>query len=198
VTAALWLIAVLAAPVAARRLRPALPESLATQATAWAKAAYGLLPLYGAWVTGAIVARDAGLRGVDRPRWIFGLAVCVFLLLVLLLLARRPAAVEAARRWFAGERGWWPLLEEPRWGFYRAVAAVLIPLSAVSQLLGLGFGVVEWLLRRGPPSDATPAAAWAALARLGVSAGLYALTGNLWLVLAAMAAARAILLHQWR
>lgn len=195
---ALWLIATLAAPIAARfvqRVRRQRTPAWEAAIADWARAGYGLLPLYGAWVTGAIVARDAGLRVVDPLRWPVGLTVYGLLLGAVWWNSRRPSAGEALRRWFLGEPGWWPLVEEPRWAFYRAVGAVFLPVAAASQLLGLGFGVGEWLLRHGRPAAATPARDWAVLVRLAASAGLYALTGNLWLVVATMAAARALLLR---
>lgn len=197
---ALWLIATLIAPIAApfvQRVRPQGTPAREARIAGWARAGYGILPLYGAWVTGAIVARDAGLRGVDSLRWLVGLALCSLLLGALRWISRRPSVGEGLRRWFVGEADWWPLVDEPRWAFYRAVAAVFLPVAAASQLLGLGFGAGEWLLRHGRPTAATPAGDWAVLVRLAASTGLYALTGNLWLVVATMAAARAMLLRGW-
>ncbi len=193
---ALWIATTLAAPLLARRLwqlRPKRWEPWDDEVQAWARLGYGILPLYGAWVSGAIVARDAGLRA-SWPGTAAGGALCALALGVLWLASLRPAWADRMRRWVATPTGWQPLADEPRWGFYRGAAAVLVG-SAWSQLVGLGLGAAEWLILRRSPVQITAPQSSSGLVRLGVSAALFALTGNLWLVVATTAAGRAIL---WR
>jgi hypothetical protein len=90
------------------------------------------------------------------------------------------------------------LFDEPRWAFYRGAGAAVFVDSAAAQLIGLGLGAVEWVIRGGRPTRGTPPEVWAGLVRLGVSAGLFALTHNLWLILLTQAAAHALMLRSRR
>lgn len=197
ISIAVWIAATLAAPVLARRLwraRPSRWQPWDEEALAWARLGYGILPLYGAWVSGAIVARDVGLRA-SWAGTAAGAALCASALGGLWLVSLRPAWAGRFRRWYATPAGWQPMADEPRWAFYRGVTAALLG-SGWSQLVGLALGAAEWLIRHRSPNRMTAPEAGSGLVRLGVSAALFALTGNLWLVLATTALGRAILMRR--
>jgi hypothetical protein len=121
--------------------------------------------------------------------------MCAVLLGVTALGLRYASVRRAAATWFNPEGSWLVLFDEPRWSFYRGAGAAVVPVVAVPQLIGLALGVVEWLIRSGRPGRATPPLVWSGLLRLGISAGLFALTHNLWLILLTQAAANALVLR---
>jgi hypothetical protein len=182
----MWVALTLAAPVAARPLQRRLGPRLAVwqgELEFWARAAYGILPLYGAWITGAVLAYDCGLSGFSLADWLTNIGLCAVLLGALGLGLRSPRVAANLRTWFSPDGSWLGLFDEPRWAFYRGAAAVPFPAPVAAQTVGLILGGLEWLLRGGRPSRSTPPLVWAGLVRLGASAALFALTRNLWLIL---------------
>jgi hypothetical protein len=190
--AAIWVALTLAAPPAARQIQRRLGSRLdpwAAEVAFWSTAAYGVLPLYGAWITGAVIGRDCGVSGIPPAGWLIGIAICAFLLGVLALSLRLTAGNRLARKWVAPGGSWLTLFDEPRWAFYRGAGAAVLPEPVAAQALGALLGGFEWLLRGGRPRRGMPPQMWSGLVRLGVSAVLFALTHNLWLVLLTQAAA---------
>ncbi|HMK07967.1 MAG TPA: hypothetical protein VK449_02950 [Anaerolineales bacterium] len=195
----LWVLLTLVAPPAARemwrRLAPRL-QAWESEIAFWAQAAYGVLPLYLAWVTGAVIGWDCGLSGMSPADWLRG-AVVIFVLLAAWSAALRlPQVRRAASTWYGHNGSWTVLFDEPRWTFYRGAAAMMFLHPVGAQVVGWVLGVVEWVARGGRPARRTPPHVWAGLVRLTVSAGLFALVHNLWLILMAQAAAQALLLRQ--
>ncbi len=206
--AALWVAVTVSAPAVARALLPRMRDRLTgweDEISFWARPAYGILPLFGAWVTGAVAGFDCGITGIGLTRWLSGIAICSALIAVFAFSLRYPSVRRAAQAWFHPTRSWLVLFDEPRWAFYRGAGAVVFAEPAAAQLAGLALGGLEWLGRNGRPSRASsrgvsgslPDEAWSGLVRLGVSALLFALTHNLWLILATQAAAAALILRSW-
>jgi hypothetical protein len=135
----------------------------------------GLGPAYLALVGGAVLASSYGLYGRGGALgWVGSIVLCG--ILVAVIWRMRLAGLDA------GEGLTSVLLDEPRWALYRAVG---VPwLGAWSVLAGLAIGGVEWGLRTAPWREANRQAreTWGMLLRLAVSNGLFALTGNVWLV----------------
>jgi len=197
---AIWVALTVAAPVGARTLRARLRSRTASwgeELTFWTRAGYGVLPLYGAWVTGAVAGRDCGILGIGLTRWLSGGAICAALLLAVAFTLRYPLVRHRVQAWFHPTRSWLVLLDEPRWAFYRGAGAVALGGVAPAQLLGLALGGLEWLARNGRPSRSLSTEALSELVRLGVSAVLFALTRNLWLILVTQAVLAALLLRSW-
>jgi len=195
---ALWVALTLAAPAVARQSHRHLAQRLepwAAEIAFWSKAVYGVLPLYGAWVTGAVIGRDSGISGFAPANWLSGIVICGLLLVLLAASLRLTSVKRLVRAWTNPDGSWLSMFDEPRWAFYRGAGAAVFVDSAAAQLIGLGLGAVEWAIRGGRPTRGTPPQAWSGLARLGVSAGLFALTHNLWLILITQAAAQALLLR---
>ena len=195
---ALWVALTLAAPLAGRDLRRRLAGRLqpwAGEIAFWSNAVYGVLPLYGAWVTGAVIGRDCGISGFALAEWISGIVICGLLLVLLAASLRLTSVKRLVRAWTNPDGSWLSLFDEPRWAFYRGAGAAVFADAAAAQLIGLGLGVVEWAIRGGRPTRGTPLQVWSGLARLGVSAGVFALTHNLGLILLTQAAAQALLLR---
>jgi hypothetical protein len=195
---AFWVTLTLAAPAAARAIERRLAERLepwAAEVAFWSNAAYGVLPLYGAWITGAVIGRDCGMGGLSPAAWLSGIAVCGFILGCFAAALRMRSVNRLARGWYNPQGTWLTLFDEPRWAFYRGAGAVAVLDSGVAQLIGLLLGAIEWAVRGGRPVRDTPPQVWSGLVRLGVSAGLFALTHNLWLILLTQAAAHALILR---
>jgi hypothetical protein len=194
----LWVALTLAAPPAAREIHRRLAERLAgwePELAFWTQAAYGVLPLYGAWVTGAVIGRDCGLSGFSPIDWLRGVTICAALLAGFALSLRFSPIKRLAQTWYNPGRSWLALFDEPRWAFYRGAGAAALPAPAGAQLIGFILGGLEWLVRDGRPTRGTPPHVWSGLVRLGVSAILFALTYNLWLVIATQAGVEAMLLR---
>jgi len=197
----IWVAATLAAPPAAKEIYRRLGSRLETWAAEiafWSQAAYGVLPLYLAWVTGAVIGRDCGISGLALADWMSGTVICGLLLVLLATSLRLSSAKRVVRAWYNPDGSWLYLFDEPRWAFTRGAGAAVFVDSAAAQLIGLGLGAVEWVIRGGRPTRGTPPEVWAGLVRLGVSAGLFALTHNLWLILLTQAAAHALMLRSRR
>jgi len=198
--AAIWLVASLAAPAVGRALDRRLPSRLMAwraELAFWADVGYGVLPLYLPWVTGSVLGIDSGLAGISAGRWLTGAAVSGAAIAALAIVVRVRSARCVLQTWFIPAPNWLFVLDEPRWAFYRGAAAAFVGSSAVAQVGGLLLGAGEWLVRRGRPTRATSPAVWSGLVRLGVSAVLFAVTRNLWLVALTQAAAQALVLRSW-
>jgi hypothetical protein len=195
---ALWVALTLAAPAAAKEIYRRLGSRLepwAAEIAFWSNAVYGVLPLYGAWVTGVVIGRDCGISGLAPANWLSGIVICGLLLVLLAASLRLTPVKRLVRAWTNPDGSWLSLFDEPRWDFYRGAGAVVFVDSVAAQLIGLGLGAVEWAIRGGRPTRGTSPQVWSGLARLGVSAGLFALTHNLWLILITQAAAQALILR---
>lgn len=196
----LWVVATVSAPAVVRALLPRIRTRLATwedEVSFWARAAYGVLPLFGAWVTGAVAGFDCGITGIGLTRWLSGAAICTALILAFAFSLRFPSVRRVVQVWFHPTRSWLVLFDEPRWAFYRGAGAVALVEPAAAQLAGLALGALEWLARNGRPSRDRPSEVWSELVRLGISAVLFALTRNLWLILATQTVAAALVLRSW-
>ena len=196
----IWVALTVSAPAGARALLPRIDSRIAPwqhEASFWASAAYGVLPLFGAWVMGAVAGLDCGITGIGLTRWLSGIAICSALILMFAFSLRFPSVRSAAQVWFHPARSWLVLFDEPRWAFYRGAGAVVFVAPAAAQLAGLALGGLEWLARVGRPSRSLPSEIWSGLVRLSVSAVLFALTHNLWLTLATQAVAAGLTLRSW-
>jgi hypothetical protein len=185
-SAILWVILTLAAPPAAREVYRRAGSHLArweADLAEWTQAAYGVVPLYGAWITGAVLGIDCGLYGFSPAGWTTGIAACALSLGALALGLRSASFARLVQAWFRPDVSWLVLFDEPRWAFYRGAAAVPLLSPVASQAVGLLLGGLEWLIRTGRPSRGAPPQVWSGLVRLGVSAALFAMTHNLWLTL---------------
>jgi hypothetical protein len=195
---ALWVGLTLAAPAAAKEIYRRLGSRLgpwAAEIAFWSNAAYGILPLYGAWISGAVIGRDCGIAGISPAAWLSGIAVCGLILGCLAVSLRMRSVDRLIHTWYNPQGEWLTLFDEPRWAFYRGAGTVAVPDAGAAQLIGLVLGVLEWAIRGGRPVRDTPPQVWFGLIRLGMSAGLFALTHNLWLILITQAAAHALILR---
>src|SRR3990170_679242 len=195
---AIWVAITLASPPAAKEIYHRLAGRLqpwAGEIAFWSNAVYGVLPLYGAWVTGAVIGRDCGISGFALAEWISGIVICGLLLVLLAASLRLTSVKRLVRAWTNPDGSWLSLFDEPRWAFYRGAGAAVFVDPATAQLIGLGLGAVEWVIRGGRPTRGRLPQVWSGLARLGVSAWLFALTHNLWLILITQGAAQALLLR---
>jgi hypothetical protein len=194
-TAAL-VAATLVAPLATREARRRLGSRLdgwEDELVFWARIAYGILPLAVGWLTGSVFARDCGLLGMTSGNWLIGLGACALLLAGFAVGLRLDRVKAAAAAWFHPGEPFVGVLDEPRWAFYRGAAAVAFPGPLAFQTIGLALGCLEWTIVNGRPTRAMPPRVWSGLVRLTVSAVLFAITRNLWLVLLTQAAAEALL-----
>jgi hypothetical protein len=142
-----------------------------------------------------VIGRDCGISGLAPANWLSGIVICGLLLVLLATSLRLTPVKRLVRAWTNPDGSGLSLFDEPRWAFYRGAGAVVFVDSATAQLIGLGLGAVEWAIRGGRSTRGTTPQVWSGLARLGVSAGLFALTHNLWLILITQAAAQALLLR---
>ncbi len=149
---------------------------------------WGIGPAYLALITGAIPARFFGLSGHSPLAWFGGAVICGALIGIAGLI-RWPQA-----SWPAPARG---ILDEPRWALYRAAGILWIAKPQLGILIGLVIALLEWVLRyqpwKGPLGEILrgrraedfygewQAGTWETIARIAVSAILFALTRNFWL-----------------
>lgn len=133
---------------------------------------------FAALFSGALPGQALGLLGSGGwIGWLWGA-----LMVVLLWFAAR----RALQRWPIAldlERYDVVVLDEPRWALYRGGGWLLTGSFFFGALAGLGLALLEWLLRwRGwRRQTRSSAPACFALARVGSSALVFSLTGNLWL-----------------
>lgn len=133
---------------------------------------------FAALFTGSLPARALGLFGSDgRIGWVGGgLLVLLLWLGARRALERRPVALGLDRYDVV-------VLDEPRWALYRGAGWLWTGSFYLGGLVGIGLGLVEWALtwRAWRPNERATAPACFMLARIGVSALAFSLTGNLWL-----------------
>lgn len=181
--AALWTAAAVLAPLAA----PYVTRWLAERDPAWAETGAALAPwLHGlalpylALFTGALPARFLGIYGSGGWfGWVWaGLLVAGLLFAARFAFNRIPIS-------YRRERYEQLVLDEPRWALYRGAGWLWVGSFQLGLLVGLVLALSEWALtwRAWQPAARTSQPACLALARIGVSALVYALTGNLWLTI---------------
>lgn len=181
-----WSAVGILAPILADRYWPALRSRLPSGAEVleaiwpWL---YGVGPPYLALISGAVVARDLGLRVDGFLDLAFDLLLAALLVLAILVVWERlPGDLESETRWR-------DLLDEPRWTLYRASAGLWIGFGALALGIGMALTLVEWAVRyrswdarrRADPETCM------ALLRIASSTLLFALTRNLWVTLAGQA-----------
>ena len=186
IEAGLWVLASLVARPAARILWPRWQSragewrDLVEGAAPWLLA---MGPMYLSLMTGAMLGSRLGLYG-------FGLEGNLMGALAGALIA---ASLYGMRR-YRSERIKLPaapgydaaLQDELRWAFYRGAAASWLGEFWLGGLVGWGAAVVEWLLAVQPWHSVAwrEPDQWQFLVRAAVSAGLYMISHNFWLVLA--------------
>ncbi len=182
IEAGLWCAAgLLAAPVAgwAARRAPALKR-----AALFAPWIYGLLLPFAALMRGAVTSREFGLSGHAGRDWLIGSLFAGALV--------AAGAIALHRRTY----GWEHLdpvdavLDEGRWGLYRAWGVAWTSARLPGAAFGLGLALMEGFLRGG---GAVRPRAWAAanplaLLRPAASFLFFVLTGNAWLTAIGQAA----------
>lgn len=147
---------------------------------------HGVGPAYLALISGAILSRDAGLRGHDPVAWLAGSLIGMAILGGVAWSVRRLRPQPS-----------WPdplraLADEPRWALYRAAGALWLSSHPLGTGLGIGLAVLEWaLLHR--PWHALGHAAAGSLLRLASSSLIFLTTRNFWLTCLAGIALLAIL-----
>jgi hypothetical protein len=133
---------------------------------------------YIALITGAVAARDMGVTGMTGVEWLRGGIVCAGVIGVAwIALGLRRVELSYA--------GWGQAaMDEPRWALYRGAASLWADPLWAGPLLGLGVGLLEWILWLQPWAQrARPAPAeWTNLVRVCGSTLLFLLTRNLWLI----------------
>lgn len=175
--ALIWSALAALSPAAAAVVWPRWKPRLGPAAEALEQVApwlHGVGPAYLALIRGAILSRDAGLRGHDLVAWLLGGVACA-VLLTWVEGRSRSALV-------------WPdplhaLADEPRWALYRAAGALWTNSHALGTGVGLGWAVLEWALIhrarlgtiRRHPEAAGP------LLRLASSTLIFLVTRNFWL-----------------
>ena len=138
---------------------------------------HGVAPAYLALVTGAILSRDAGLRGHDTVAWVGGAFVCALVLAAVGFTLRSRMTHTA-----------WPdplraLADEPRWTLYRAAGALWTWSHALGTAIGLGLALAEWILthRLWRAEGVQRKEVGGTLVRIATSTLFFALTRNFWL-----------------
>lgn len=182
----LWVGLSLVGPWAAGRLRPRIEASLgeAWPEAAWmARAAYGFLLPFAAWVRGAVVGRDLGLQPPwAREMWVAAGAVASVLLVGEWAL-RRWRLRGGLRTAIGRERSLMDLFDTPRWALYRGAAWVWTGTATWGAVIGCALGAVEIVARgKSPTGSGRSQFLWMVATMLVLAA-----TGNFWLTLAAQA-----------
>lgn len=184
--AAAWSAVGLLGPVIASRywpqVRERLPDDLVIVEQAWPWL-YGLVPPYLALISGAVVARDLGLRVDGWLGWALDLVLAGGVAAGLGLASTRLDSEPQT------EAGWGALLDEPRWSLYRAAAGLWVGFTPLALLIGLALTLVEWATRYRAwvPEKRRDNRTCLALLRAASSALLFAVTWNLWVTVAGQA-----------
>lgn len=144
---------------------------------------YGVAPPYFALLSGAVVARDLGLRSGRLLD--FG----VDLILGSLVVSGLVLAWERIPGDRSMSAGWRDLLDEPRWALYRACGGLWIGFGPAALAIGLAIALVEWTVRfrLWEAENRMNQDTCSALLRTASSTLLYSLTGSLWVTLAGQA-----------
>ncbi len=158
---ALWVALTLAAPAAAKEIYRRLGSRLepwAAEIAFWSNAVYGVLPLYGAWVTGAVIGRDCGISGLAPANWLSGIVICGLLLVLLATSLRLTSVKQFVRAWTNPDGSGLSLFDEPRWAFYRGAGAVVFVEfgSGAADRLGIGRRRMGDPRRTAHPRHAAP------------------------------------------
>lgn len=183
--AGLWVLGVLLARPGTQILWPLIKPKVGEWGGFAEKIGPWLLalgPLYMALLTGAVLGSTVGLYGFGLESSLYGalagLVVVAGLFGVGRFLANRyplpmAPAYDAA------------LQDELRWAFFRGAAASWLGEIWLGGVIGWGLAAAEWLLTDQPWKQAAwqEPSQWKGLIRAAVSAGLYMLSRNLWLVL---------------
>ncbi len=139
-----------------------------------------IVPVYLGLITGAIGGRDLGLYGQSSLLWVQGV-IGVGLGMGLAALAYRlwKPSVDAGRPAAAG-------VTEIRWALYRAAGIGWTGGLAPGLEIGLILCGADGALEQRPWEKGAwrRGATWPGLLRAGLSTTLFALTQNLWLILA--------------
>ena len=183
--AGLWVVLSLAARPLAAYLWPRLQD----KAGEWSEALeafapwlHAVGPFYLSLLTGAVLGSRLGIYGFGLEGSLLGGLFGIVILAGFYAVRRfgpqgielpAPPAMDKA------------LQDEMRWGFYRGAAAGWLGHLWLGGLAGLGLAVVEWAATLRPWNSSVwkEPAQWSALVRAGISATLYGLSGNLWLIL---------------
>jgi len=181
--AAFWCAAgLLAGPVTGWAVRRVPALKRAAPLGPWI---YGLLLPFGALMRGAVTPREFGLSGHAGQDWLIGSLFAGALV--------AAGAMLALRR---GTYGWErldpvdALLDEGRWGLYRAWGVALTSARLPGAAIGLALALVEGFLRSG---GGLRPRAWVTanpleLLRPASSFLFFVLTGNAWLTAIGQAA----------
>lgn len=180
VEALIWSLLLVLGPAFAERLWPMLRQRippLPINVELWAPWIHGLMLPYLAIIVGSVSGRQVGLYGGQPGVWIAGVIACGIGLILASTLVRRLANLpEPEGELYA------VLLDETRWAFYRAAAALWIA-GLLSALLGFGMAFIELGLTHALVSgrSAPSQAQWKRLMRAALSTLLFIATGNFWL-----------------
>jgi hypothetical protein len=181
--AGIWVAIALGAWPLARAVWPRLAARVAVQAEiieSLAVWAHALGPTYLALITGTVTGRDLGVYGPGLAEWASSaIAVAVALGAAELGFRFRNLAIDTDS----------PLtvaLDETRWGLYRAAGIGWVGSLWSGLAIGLVLAAADWGLKtrawRAEARHRTDVWPW--LMRAGLSAGLFAATRNLWLMIA--------------
>ncbi len=181
--AGIWVAIALGAWPLARAVWPRLAARVVGQAELIESLAvwgHALWPTYLALITGAVTGRDLGVYGPGLAEWASStIAVAVALGAAELVLRFRDLAIDPGS----------PLtmaLDESRWGLYRAAGIGWVGGLWPGLAIGLVLAAADWGLKtrvwRAEVLHRTDV--WPGLMRAGLSAGLFAATRNLWLIVA--------------
>ena len=132
-----------------------------------ARAAYGVLLPFGAWASGALVARELGWGPPWRGTALWCLAAVAGAVLVGEWGLRRGAARSALRRAIGGDRTFADLFDTPRWSLYRGAVLLWTGNPLLAALAGWILAVLEDI----PPMAAKTGALGAAAIVLPITAG---------------------------
>jgi hypothetical protein len=185
-----WVGLGLGLPWLGRRLRARFmdPRGEGAGDIEWlARAAYGVLLPFGAWVRGALVARELGWGPPWRGNALWGLAAVAVVMVVGEWGLRRGATRSALRRAIGGDRSLADLLDTPRWSLYRGAGLLWTGNPLLAALAGWLLAVLEDIGRTGGVPNPTRAADRGRLIWLTATVIVLGLGGNLWVTLAAQA-----------
>ena len=144
---------------------------------------YGLGPPFAALMRGAVLPREFGLEGFRPQDWLTGALIAAAVVAgAALALRTRPTGWEQLDAVNA-------VLDEARWGLYRAAGVAWTASVLPGAAIGLGLSLVEAHLRKGTRGGPR---FWAfseslALLRPAGSTLLFILTRNVWLTALAQA-----------
>ena len=184
--AGLWVVLSLAARPLAAYLWPRMQDIAGEWGEALEASApwlHAVGPFYFSLLTGAVLGSRLGIYGFGLEGSLLGgLLGVVIIAGVYGVRQFRPGGIELPEPPAMDKA----LQDELRWGFYRGAAAGWLGPLWLGGLAGFGLAVVEWAASLRPWNSSVwkEPAQWSALVRAGISATLYGLSSNLWLILA--------------